>query len=88
MPITTPPGDLDEATTTWDGAEPGAPAPRVRVVSLRDTDTERLVLTDVDLSRRRFATDLRDTRQVLAEEHHWRAAKPRSQACRARRAAR
>ena len=59
------------------------------VVSLRGVDAERLVLTDVDLSRCRFAgierldqivldgqcifdLDPAGTRQVLAEEHHWR----------------
>ncbi|MUN41684.1 pentapeptide repeat-containing protein [Actinomadura litoris] len=85
---------VDETTIAWEGTEPGGPAPRVKMVSLRNADAERLVLTDVDLSECRFAgmqqlekitldgrcrlaTDPRGTRQVLAEEHHWRAARPR-----------
>ncbi|WUI02822.1 hypothetical protein OHR68_13770 [Spirillospora sp. NBC_00431] len=85
---------VDEAASAWEGAGPGGPAPRVKLVSLRGADAERLVLTDVDLSecgfagmqqlekitldgRCRFATDPRGRRQMLAEEHHWRAAKPR-----------
>ncbi|MEO3811200.1 pentapeptide repeat-containing protein [Sphaerisporangium sp. B11E5] len=70
-------------------AHPDQPAV---VTSLRGTDTQHLVLTDVDLSRClfagmhrvdqvrldgwcTFAFDPRGRRQVLAEEHHWRASR-------------
>lgn len=72
-----------------DVADSGPTGP-VSLTSLRGTDADRLVLTDVDLSRCLFsgmqnldrlhldgrcvfASDPRGTRQVLAEEHHWRA---------------
>ncbi|MDB4872513.1 MAG: hypothetical protein JWL97_3517 [Gemmatimonadales bacterium] len=79
---------LDES----DLADPeSGQVPAASIDSLRGTDAERLVLTDVDLSGCRFAgmhrvdqlrldgrcvfaTDPSGSRQVLAEEHHWRSA--------------
>lgn len=96
--------DLSDAVFTASVAIHGLPAPMpgvdesnppgpVSLTSLRGTDADRLVLTDVDLSRClfagmqnldqlrldgrcAFASDPRGTRQVLAEEHHWRARQP------------
>ncbi|RCG28722.1 pentapeptide repeat-containing protein [Sphaerisporangium album] len=71
---------------------PAHPGQLAAVTSLRGTDAQHLVLTDVDLSRClfagmhrvdqvrldgwcAFAFDPRGRRQVLAEEHHWRASR-------------
>jgi hypothetical protein len=54
--LQTPISGVDETRIAWRGAaSPGGPVPDVRVESLRETDAERLVLTDVDLSSCHFA---------------------------------
>ncbi|GAA2149016.1 hypothetical protein [Actinomadura napierensis] len=54
--LQTPIEGVDESAIAW-GAGAGAEGrtPAVRVTSLRETDAERLTLTDVDLSECRFA---------------------------------